>query len=80
MRENQQSNFALKGLHTSLVFRFSFFFALGVEMTFTQSGWYLQNALPTGNDLYGVSFTDAGTATMPLSFFTHGLCFVLPQL
>ncbi|MEK6756184.1 MAG: YCF48-related protein, partial [Bacteroidota bacterium] len=39
-------------------------FVVGLEITFAQDGWFWQNPLPQGNNLRGVSFTDANTGTV----------------
>jgi hypothetical protein len=44
-------------------FSFFFLFVFCIEMTFAQSGWFLQNPLAQGNQLWGVCFTDANTGT-----------------
>ena len=40
-----------------------FCFAQPVSPSASQGGWFWQNPLPTGNGLWGVSFTDANNGT-----------------
>ncbi len=38
-----------------------FYFFIGVNLLFAQSGWFWQNPVPTGNDLNCLTFVNSNT-------------------